>query len=136
MASFGHSFGLNSGDFGGSSGWQPVTIWVLLLLFAFGWLYSLLVYVYLPAWKIKHITAQEVIVGVGVTVAGYGFAIGWDQSILGWQAVSILLLCFVATGGPMAIGYWILDAHIEAKDRKKAQEIRRTLIEKLKKDDK
>lgn len=102
----------------------------LRLLFVFGLVYCVLIYYFFPKWNIKHRTAEEVVFGTLVTVAGFGFGIGWETKVTGAAAVAAMLMCFGATGLPMVLGYWWLDSWVEAEDEKKAKQMRERMINK------
>ena len=111
-------------------GWQFATVWVLLDLF--GWGYCALVYNYFPKWKIKHKTAEWVVLGVFITIIGYAFAIGWKSYVLASDAIIALFLCFIATGGPMIFGYWVVDSRNDSQDEEKAKRLMKEQIKKAK----
>lgn len=117
-------------NFGQVFGWKLAGIWLILHLL--GWGYGWLVYVYAPRKKIKHRTAEFVVVGVLITIVGFGCALGWESPVLGWQAVAVLLLCFVATGLPMISGYWLTESRNEANDREGAKQLIGEMITKAK----
>ena len=97
------------------SGNNPVTIWhVMGILFAFGFLYNLLV-----AWMERRgydegYTALLVVIGVGVTLVAYSFV-----DVV--PAIE-MALAFAASGFWMVVGSWW--RHVQA--RRRAQDLLRS----------
>ena len=84
---------------------MSVDLWIVLVsLFAFAWVYDL--YVVTPmnhdGAKRHPLTAIQVVIGVGITLAG-AYAAMWDCMTPEW-AVGVVVACFVASGTPMIIG--------------------------------
>lgn len=112
--------GLNDDSF-----WKVALIW--LVLFLFGSAYAWLVYSYLPRKRIKFNTSFLVACGCLVTIVGFGLMVGWEQSIYGYEALSLILACFVATGLPMILGYAFKESYDNNQDEKRSKErIRKT----------
>lgn len=97
------------------SGNNPVTIWHIMgFLFAFGFLYNLLI-----SWMERRgydegYTALLVVIGVGITLVAYSF--------VDVVAAIETALAFAASGSWMVIGSWW--RHVQA--RRRAQDLLRS----------
>ena len=98
---------LNGTNIGG----QLVITFIALALF--GTLYNFGIEKF--PWLASRRSAEQVVIGVGVTVLASGF-------IIGWMGVIVLFILFTASGLPMLIGSWVRAAHDdnEAKEITKA----------------
>lgn len=100
-------------------GWKTGA--VLLALFMLAWIYAWFVYKFLPEKRVRSSTAELVIAGTLMTLTGYGFVIGWDSTIMGWEAILSVLACFVVTGIPMTVGYIWRETQIVNRDEERAK---------------
>lgn len=89
-------------------------VMVSIFLLVFGILYNIGIEKF--PWLAQRRSAEQVVIGVGVTVIASGFVIGWLN-------MAAMLILFVASGAPMVIGSWIRAAYDDEEAKKIAKEV-------------